>query len=228
MNFGKSSPARQNGNAMIYVLLALALIGVLTATMMRQDGIGGDDISADQVELQAIQILEYASAAQMAIDQMLMSGANPDNLDFALPSASSFNTAPYHNKIFHPQGGGLNHKALNPGVIHQVSSSPAPAFYLGKVGNVEWTKTSAPEIMFAAYQISRPVCENLNKKITGTTTIPATSSSMSQNFLAAPLWVASNEDLTKIRCPGCEGYSTLCVSRGAGDAFTFYSVIVGR
>jgi hypothetical protein len=157
-----------------------------------------------------------------------MSGTDPDDIDFIVPSSAGFNTAPHYNKLYHPQGGGLNYKALDPSATTEVSSSPAPGFYVGKVGNVEWSPTTATEIMFAAYQISKPVCESINKKITGSTTIPATAANMSELFLAAPTWVSSNLDLTTARCAGCVGQATLCVSRAAADAFTFYSVIVGR
>jgi len=53
-------PDREDGNAMIYVLLAIALFGILTATLSGQNNdADGQDIDDEQIEFYASELLEY-------------------------------------------------------------------------------------------------------------------------------------------------------------------------
>lgn len=236
MNFGKKfalfrQKRGNSGNAMIYILLAIALLGGLTMSLMRQDSQGGDDLSQDQAEFMAAEILGYSAAAQNVIDQMIITGANPADLDFALPSATSFNTAPYFNKFYHPQGGGMNFKPATTRLFDMSSgvTNPLPGFYITRPNNIEWTPTTAPDIVVAAYYIPKTVCETINKKITGSTTIPNVPDIIKEKLIHGPTvgFGYTNSTFTKIDCPACEGYSALCINR-SGAAYTFYSIILAR
>jgi hypothetical protein len=214
----------QSGNAMIYILIALGLIGLLTATMMRQDSTSSDDLSAEQAEFQALQILEYATAAQNVMNQMIITGTNPDDIDFMLPSAASFNTAPHHNKFFHPQGGGLNYKeAMMPPFVSN-ASTPGAGWHFTKRTNVGWTPTSAPDIILTARSINPLLCQTLNKKITGNSTIVNTDSMADLTRILTIHGPLMN--LTIDECPDCENHTQLCVQNGPTP--DFYTVILAR
>lgn len=234
LNFGKNaSKGRkirhirpvQSGNAMIYVLIALALIGLLTATMMRQENNSNDDLTKDQAEFQATQILEYAAAAQNALDQMIIMGADPGNIDFMLPSASSFNVAPHYNKFFHPQGGGLIYKEASMPPFVSNAATPGAGWYLTKRTNVEWTPSATPDLIITARSIDSDVCRALNKKIIGSNTI-VTTDSMADLTRILTIYGASM-NLTTSTCPNCDGRPQLCVQNGATPP-DFYTVILGR
>ena len=87
----------QSGNAMIYVLIALALFGFLTLTLSRSNNqADGQDIDDEQAELYALELMEYAASAQAVVDQMLFSGSEIDDLDFVIPSDPAFNLSLIH------------------------------------------------------------------------------------------------------------------------------------
>ncbi len=224
MNFGKSRSRRQSGNAMIYILLALGLLALLTASLMSQDSTGGDDISADKVQFQTTQMLSYAAAAQNVIDQMVGTGADPGGIDFAFPNATSFDIAPYKNKLFHPQGGGLNYKTATIPPFVTSSSGTTEGWYV-TLRNVEWTPTTAADIVISAYNIPLEICQAINKKLTGSATVPALTVNSTRIYFTN--FNASN--LTSAACPGCVGYPTLCVANfgGTGNP-TLYSIINAR
>lgn len=215
------SSRRQSGNVMIYILLALVLIGALTVALTRQSDQGGDNLSYEQAELQASQLIAYSLAAQNIVNQMIMSGSDVDDINPILPSDGAFNTAPNIHKIYHPQGGGLNFKqaSIPPFVASGVSTKEG--WYINKNTNVEWTPTSAKDIILTAFAVERTVCERINFKITGSTIIPTLPNTVS--YLVS----GTSTELTIANCPECNGKTSLCVTGSAGNP-SFYTILEAR
>ena len=155
-------------------MVALALLGILTAVLANQSSqTDSQNLTEENAQFQTTQLLSFAQSAQSTVNQMVMSGTDPYDIDFAKPNASSFDTAPYANKLFHPDGGGLILKEANSTLFTGTANDPDPGWYIGMFSNVEGTPTTAPDIILTAYQISQAICENINEKVTGSTTIPA-------------------------------------------------------
>ncbi|MEM9469005.1 MAG: hypothetical protein AAF988_02475 [Pseudomonadota bacterium] len=219
----------ESGNAMIYVLLAIALFGILTATLSSQnEQADGQDLDDELVELYASELIEYSNAAKQVVDQMLITGSTIDDLDFVNPSSSAFDTAPHIHKIHHPQGGGLTYK----------SDSYPDAFwgYVGRRGwehitvtNVEWTESSANDIMLSFMDLNDEICQKINEKITGSSTVPTYTSGYTANALFREVVAVSHLDLDTAACAGCVGYSSLCVADpSAFGQRVFYTILAGR
>lgn len=217
------SNTSQRGNAMIYVLIALALLGFLTVTLSRQNNqADGQDLSDEQAELYANEIIQYASGAQYAIEMMLSSGSEVNDLNFILPSEANFNTGSNIHKVFHPQGGGLNYQAeLNEAVVD--SSGQPPGWYFTNSINVEWTPTAANDAIVSALRIKKVICESINKKITGSKDIPVLDEALGQVF-----YKTATVDLDTSICPDCDGYPMLCVANQGGAFYGLYSIIAAQ
>ena len=155
-----------------------------------------------------------------------MSGTPVASLDFILPSDPAFNTGVNINKVYHPAGGGLNLKAADPNMF-DVRTNPTQGWYIGRFSNTTWTPTTANDVMLAAYGIKKPVCEAINRKIKGSSTIPAfTSTEIRQALIPSTYHTGGgNVSLTTVRCPGCDGYPSLCISNNTGGTLVFYSII---
>lgn len=215
----------EKGNVLIYVLIAIALFGALSFTLSRQTrNSGTEDLDEAKAELYAMQLITYATQAKSVIDQMIFTGSDIDELDFTLPSEASFNTAPHIHKVFHPQGGGLTLATIPKNAIHEISTGNGAKWYLGRFNNVEWSKTSATDVILTAHQIDEKVCAAINNKITGFSTIPLLTSEISKSLIET----SSNSDLTAASCAACDGYVTLCVGNSAGSAYSFYTVLADR
>ena len=212
----------QSGNAMIYVLIALALFGFLTLTLSRSNNqADGQDIDDEQAELYALELMEYAASAQAVVDQMLFSGSEIDDLDFVIPSDSAFNTPPHHHKVYHPQGGGLSYKFELPEAISNITNA---SWRLMTTQNTEWTPTSNSDVILTAIYIPKIICENINRKITGSIAIPSITNILS-TFSEG---VSTDSDLTILNCPECEGKTNLCVINSSNDRYAYYNIIAAQ
>ncbi len=223
-NNAKLYMSQERGNVLVYILIAVVLFGALSFAMSRQTRTAGTaELDAAKLEFYASELIGYSAQAKSVIDQMMVTGSSIDDYDFVKPGETNFNIYPHEHKVFHPQGGGLDIKSL-PEAITVNKESEAAGWYMTSSINVEWSDSAATDVILTAYQISKPLCALLDKKITGSSDIPALSGRMKDYFINT----GSNNDLTTAACPKCEGYSALCVSNSNKDSFSFYSVLRAR
>ncbi len=222
----------QRGNALIYVLIAIALFAALSFTLSRQSGTDeASDMDASRANFYATQLISYATQAKSVVDQMTLTGTDIDAIDFILPSDPAFNTAPHIDKIYHPEGGGLSRKTLTAGAVTQNITDPVAGWYLGRFNNVEWTASVSDEVILVAYQISRLVCEQINRTVNGSIAIPTMGDSIRQTMIDASLYTGSNTELTTDAgdiCPECDRATSLCVENQGQDAYAFYTILADQ
>ena len=211
----------ERGNAMIYVLIALALFGALTFALSNQNNqADGQNIDDEVAELYTNELLEYVVSAQQVVDMMLASGSEVDDLSFVNPTSTGFDTGSHIHKVFHPQGGGLNYqKKFN----EAISRRSDAGWYVQTGVNVIWTPTTGNDVILSALRIDKTICENINKKITGNITTPQLTTGLENIFDPGV-----TTDLDTISCPNCDGYPSLCVLNQAGDLYGFYSIIAAQ
>lgn len=215
---------------MIYVLVALALLALLSTTIANQDTGSESEIDQDKIVLLASDVLAYAGAAKTVVDNMVMAGTQETSIDFTAPYQAAFSTAPYENKIYHPQGGGLGVPMARPDLFSYGGVEPKAGYYVSMHNNVDWTPTTDPDILMTAFGISQAVCAALNKKITGDAAIPAMAASgnIGRFLVEGDISTLPDENLTVAACPDCEGHAALCVSNNAGNMWAYYNIISGR
>jgi len=230
LNSDKRAPILrpQDGNALIYILIALALIGALTVSLTRQADVGGDTLSQEEIDLLTTEVFTYAASLESTIDQMILTGSDPRDIQYFKPNSVSFDPGVDTHKLFHPDGGGAIDQPMNPKLFRQTAANPPAGWYIGRFINVQWTPTTTWDILFTAFQINRDVCANINKIITGNPTIPTITGGF--GFMATYLvddafHTNGNADLTSTVCPGCVGYDSLCVSNATAAAFSYYRII---
>lgn len=224
----------ERGNALIYVLIAIALFAALSFTLSRQtDSNEASVLSDEKAELYATQLISYAAQAKSAVDQMLFSGASIDDLDFTLPSEPGFDTGQVIYKVYHPQGGGLTPGILPEEVINEVNSNPEAGWYMGRFNNFEWTESTDQEIVLTAYQIDQKVCALINQKINGTQNIPIMPD-VRAHLIASGFIPFANSDLRtnptgSPECLDCHNISSLCVINATlADRYSFYTIIADQ
>jgi len=222
--------AYERGNALIYVLIAIALFAALSFTLSRQSGDSGGQshLSEEKAELYASQLISYAAQAKNAVEQLLFEGSTVDELDFVLPSDAAFETGSDIRKVFHPGGAGLSPGTIPEQLVSQVDTNPPAGWYMGMFNNVEWTESSAQDVILTAHQISRTACEQINEKVTGNTTIPATNVTLNLILIDDSKHTGTNQPFNIANCGACEDMPALCISNAGGTKFSFYSILVDR
>ena len=226
---------KESGNALVYVLIVIALFAALSFTLGRQtDTSEAGALSEEKAELLATQLINYAEQVRQIIEQMSFTGTTMDDYDFTLPSETvNFDTPPHIDKVYHPDGGGLIPGTLPKEAVAQSTTDPMPGWYLGQFNNVDWTNSNGTDIVLVAFQLRREVCEQLNEIITGSTAIPILNDSIKEVLIDDSLYgVGSNTDFTTTvptdTCQTCNEKGTLCVQNQSENAYGFYSVVGQR
>ncbi|MCK6417661.1 MAG: hypothetical protein L6Q57_01830 [Alphaproteobacteria bacterium] len=228
----------QSGSALVYVIIAIALFAALSFTLARQtDNSEAGALSQERADLYATQILNYAAQAKGAVDRMIWGGSTIAGLEFLLPGEAGYDEAANSDnihKVFHPEGGGLNPGMLNADYVAQEDAAPPPGWYMGRFNNIDWTNTSATDIILTAYQINAAVCAKINEKLTGSATIPTLNGNIKDVLIDENVSTnsGSNADFTTsgggATCTSCAGKGSLCVKDGALDTYAFYAVMAER
>lgn len=228
----------QSGNALIYVLIAIALFAALSFTLARQGDDGeASDMNDSRAELYATDIISYAAQAKAAVDQMLFTGTQINELDFMPPTAAGFNAGTQIQKtrrVYHPEGGGLNPGNLPAETTTSAISDPPAGWYMGRFNNVEWTNSNAEDVILVAFQIKQKVCENINMKIKGSAAIPVLTDFIKEVMIDDTLYGSgTNTDLSTDPtgspiCATCHKIASLCVQDQGLDAYAFYTVIADQ
>lgn len=221
-------PDQQRGAALFYILIAVALLGMLSFTMTRQAGQEGGlsgQMSRDRAKILAGDLMNHVTVLRSSIQQMVAIGAaDIGDISFILPTDASFDTTPPNNsdKVFHPAGGGA-----------PVFDGDESAFFDGQgangwvyqsATNVEWTETSATDLIVSFVNVNSAICAEVNKRINGSDAIP-TAAGLSDwaDYLQEG---ATDNDLDAATCPACDGNVSLCVSNGTTNIF--YNVVAQR
>lgn len=217
----------EKGNVFVYILVAVGLFAALMFVLSKSAGQndGAADLTDGESKILAGEIIAYAASATNTISQMQQTGATVSMIDFMLPSDIDFDDAPTIYKIFHPDGGGLNYKPLPQKASADDQVGLVAGYYVGRFNNIEWTPTTANDVVFTAYEIKETVCKELNRKVAGTETIPAIVGDTLQNFFVYDdLHAGTNVNFEVANCPTCEEISALCVTDGLGK-YAFYSIL---
>lgn len=111
--------SKQRGNVLFYILLAVFLIGGLTAMVSRSGSNSNQTGDFEKDRIKASGILRYAKSMEQAVQQLVTNGISENDLEFGAIDAGHDNTncTTSDCDVFHMAGGGITHrppaKALN-------------------------------------------------------------------------------------------------------------------
>lgn len=226
---GMKHLSSQSGNALIYVLIVVALFAALNFVLSRQtDTTETGILSQEKTEILAGQILSTSSQIKQAVDMMLYSGSGIDELTFTTPDDEpAFSTGSSIHKLFHPDGGAAILPAIPAEAVAQASADPVAKWYIGRFNNVEWTESGADDVILVAHQLGKTICESINEKLTGSTTIPALTAgkTLANLMIDDAFHTGTNEDFDAADCAGCNGWPQLCVSDSGVTMYSYYSIV---
>ena len=168
-------PNKQSGNAMVYVLIVVALFAAITFVLSRQtDSTETDALSDERAEILASNIQQSAMSLKQSVEQMIWTGTSIDDLDFSTPDdGAAYDAGSLGDKVFHPAGGNVILPRIPDAAINQTDTNPPARWYIGRFNNIDWTPTAANDVVLAAFQLNEAVCRRLNLRLVGDETIPA-------------------------------------------------------
>jgi len=104
----------QNGNALWFILIAIILLGLLTAMMTRSGGSTNDTGDFERSSILANEILGYARSLENAYQALLARGCSENDISFKADNSANYyinpNSPPDNScHIFEPEGAGIDY-----------------------------------------------------------------------------------------------------------------------
>ncbi len=228
--YGLKLRSREQGNAMVYVLIVVALFGALSFVLARQtDTTESNVVGEEQVEIFAGLLQNAPMQLKQSVEQMTFTGTQVSNLDFTTPDDPTFDAGSHVDKVFHPAGGGVVLPRIPSEAINEIAADPPARWYIGRFNNMEWTPTAADDVILTAHQITEQVCARINEKLTGSTAIPEVTAPVNEILIdAAESSAGANIEFSSANCAACFGQQSLCVKDDGVNAWSFYSLIAGE
>src|SRR5690349_19816918 len=110
---GSTMTKQQSGNALIYILIAVFLLGGLTVLLSRTGNQTNDTGSTEQLSMQSSSLMKYASGIQTAVSNLQLAGCAENDISFEHASADGYYNANSSDKckvVGTNAGGGETYK----------------------------------------------------------------------------------------------------------------------
>ena len=168
----------QNGNALFLILIAVILFAALSYAIT-QSNRSGSNTNEEANLIAAASVVGAVDGVKQDLLKMQLRGVGTDQLDFTISAEidPAFDTPPFSNKLFHPQGGGAIFPKFNPntveldddGLLVYSTYDPNTAWDVGASTCLDGIN---PCVIMVLVGVKKSVCEAINQKLTGSKTIP--------------------------------------------------------
>ena len=151
----------ERGSALWIILLAVALLGMLTVVIGRSSDSTEQTADTEQNRIFAADLMRFSASVAQTIDRMRMQGISENEISFEGPSELTGYTNPNCSvnecKVFSRYGGGISYKSPNDTVTED------EWLFTGRneVGGVE---TSEPELVMML-EIPESLCNQIRNEI---------------------------------------------------------------
>lgn len=219
----------QSGNVIFFILLAIFLLGLVTAAL-RSTGIESSGIEREDLSIKISQVRQNAGEIEHAVNLALQNGISESDISFAAadaPSAYGTYNANPKAEIFNPAGGAARFRSAPSGI----NDGSGWEFY----GNtaIPQMGTDKAELVAVLPNVTEAFCTAINAQA-GQTTVqptddgscvnagPSSRFSPLNNFAASP---NTMNEATFTLMPAPEA----CVQCNAGSTtFNYYHVLMAR
>ncbi len=157
-----SSPSHESGNMLFIILLAVALIGILSAVIMNSGDGGDSDIDNETLVISASEVQRYGAELERAINYIIQNGHSESDIRFAHPNAPSAYgdlsaDTDKSDQVFHRDGGGADYRTppedINDGSDWQFYGTSA----LPGVGS------SRADLIMVLPKVTQQFCDKINR-----------------------------------------------------------------
>jgi hypothetical protein len=137
--FESGRKARQQGNVLFMILVAIALLAALTFSATRTARVGGD-MSAETARLHATEILGFAAEVEDAVARLMFGGCLETEISFENTVVAGYANASappgFKCHVFKTPGGGIQFKTFEDAVFDAAANAASTED--GKVHHGNW------------------------------------------------------------------------------------------
>lgn len=172
---------KQSGNMLFILLVAIALLGALTAILVRSDSSSDDTGSSEQLSIQASNILKFASSIETGVQTLLSRGCGENDINLYV-SGSNLPVNPLAPAdkscdVFHAKGAGVPYKKLPANILTQSGnyyqswhSDQAHCIFGVGQGNTATCSLAQQDLRITIVSITSALCAEINRQLGVTTT----------------------------------------------------------
>jgi len=154
--------ADERGNVLFVILIAVALIGLLTAAISKTNRPEGNNIDSETLVLRASEVQRYASELERGIAYMMQNGLSESDIRFAHYDADAEYgdldaDSDKRDQMFHREGGGANYREPPTGV----NDGSAWEFY-GGTHVPGMGRNDRAELVAVLPHVTQAFCDKIN------------------------------------------------------------------
>ncbi len=245
---------KEAGNALIFILIAIVLLGLLTVTLTRSGDSTNDTGDFEQNQIAASEILTYAKSIENAVQSLLARGCSENEISFWHDSdgnGTEDGSDDYYNDksptdrschVFDVSGVGLNYFQINEDYFDSNQSTETlygenyfpSSVCVQNVGsgstNCQSNGVNDEEILIFIPYLKENICKSINTSLTGSSDIPKDTGAMWPNDHSK--FTGNLSDGNSITLlGGYHGTSSLCIegdTRPVAGTYHFYHVLHAR
>jgi len=157
--------ARQSerGNILLVILLAIVLIGLLTAAIQQTNNSETSNIDDENLAIRASEIQRYGGELERAVAYIMQSGKSEADLRFAHPDGITdygdlSADADPTDQVFHKSGGAANYVVPADDVL--VTAGTKWEFYGGT--HIPGVGSSKPDLVAVLPNVTKQFCDKIN------------------------------------------------------------------
>ncbi|MFK7839980.1 MAG: hypothetical protein AB8B83_06575 [Bdellovibrionales bacterium] len=156
------STKSESGNVLFMILIAVALIGFLTAAVTRTNRTDGANIDGETLVLRASEVQRYASELERAVNFIMQNGFSENSIRFAHYNAHADygdlgSDSDTRDQVFHRDGGGASYRAPPAGV----NDGSQWEFY-GGTHIPGMGRSDRPELVAVLPYVTQAFCDRIN------------------------------------------------------------------
>jgi hypothetical protein len=163
----------EKGNVLFLILIAVALFAALSYAVTQSSRSGGGDANNETNLINSAQVTQYPASVRTAIIRMMVSNSiETGDLEFNPPSDFATCTGtPPTACVFHPQGGGATYVIPSADVLavgatrEWIFNGENEVNLVGTTGGSDAVTTSTAEVMAILPNVSKSICERINKEL---------------------------------------------------------------
>lgn len=177
------SKIKPAGNALFIILLAIAMLGMLTAVVTQMTGSNMKAPDTERLGLKVSDVIQYAESLKTGVERVYLHNRRSESdIRFAHPDLDAAygnpNTLDPEQMVFHTLGGGVDYRNPPAGVNDGTpwfftGSSCIPMIGTGTATNCTSAGTSASDLLVILPNITEAFCTALRKTLGMSGSIPA-------------------------------------------------------
>jgi hypothetical protein len=183
-----ASEAKQSGNAVVLILIGVALFGALAYTFMRGSKQGQGNLTDQRVKLLATEIISSGNTLKQTVDKLRQRGCSENEISFEATNIVGFLGVTYFNPsapsdktchVYDTSGGKLTPFLLPSGTQLYTDSQK----YFGYSGNYRITNLGSigSELIAGLPDLPLGICNKINQML-NITTMPVRTGNPSPNI----------------------------------------------